>query len=161
MIEERTRDLLEQKFQEEEYQDCFVVEVKYNPANKKLQAFVDSDSSMTFRKCQRLSRFLESYIDDEQWMGEKYTLEVSSPGVDRPLKLARQYTKNIGRRLEVLLHDDDKKYKGSLIKADDQGIVLESQQTRKQGKKKIKETVETEIPYDQIRKAIVKITFKK
>ena len=161
MIEEKTRDLLEQKFTEEEYQDCFIVEVKYNPANKKLQAFVDSDSSMTFQKCQRISRFLESYIDEEQWMGEKYTLEVSSPGVDRPLMLARQYKKNIGRRLEVVLRDDDKKYKGNLIKADDEGIVLESQETRKQGKKKIKETVETEIPYERISKAIVKITFKK
>lgn len=161
VIEERTRDLLEQKFQEEEYQDCFIVEVKYNPANKKLQAFVDSDSSMTFRKCQRLSRFLESYIDEEQWMGEKYTLEVSSPGVDRPLLLPRQYKKNVGRRLEVSLNEDDKKYKGNLIEADDQGIVLESQQTRKQGKKKIKEMVQTEIPYDQINKAVVKITFKK
>lgn len=159
VIEEKIRDLLEEKFQEEDYADCFIVEVKYNTANKKLQAFVDSDSSMTFRKCQRLSRFLESYIDEGNWLGEKYTLEVSSPGVDRPLQLVRQYKKNIGRRLEVLIESDDKKHKGTLIKADDQKIVLQFDMTRKQGKKKIKETVEQEIPYNQINKAVVKITF--
>jgi ribosome maturation factor RimP len=121
---------------------------------------VDSDSGMTFRKCQRVSRYLESFIDEESWMGEKYTLEVSSPGVDRPLVLPRQYKKNLGRRLEVEVKEEDKKYKGELIKADEEQIVLAFEKTRKQGKKKIKESVEMEIPYDQIKKAIVKISFK-
>jgi ribosome maturation factor RimP len=160
VIEEKTRDLLEKKYEEEDYKDCFTVEVKYNTANKKLQVFVDSDSGMTFRKCQRVSRYLESFIDEESWMGEKYTLEVSSPGVDRPLVLPRQYKKNLGRRLEVEVKEEDKKYKGELIKADEEQIVLAFEKTRKQGKKKIKESVEMEIPYDQIKKAIVKISFK-
>lgn len=160
VIEEKTRDLLEKKYEEEDYKDCFTVEVKYNTTNKKLQVFVDSDSGMTFRKCQRVSRYLESFIDEESWMGEKYTLEVSSPGVDRPLVLPRQYKKNLGRRLEVEVKEEDKKYKGELIKADEEQIVLAFEKTRKQGKKKIKESVEMEIPYDQIKKAIVKISFK-
>lgn len=161
MIEEKTRDLLEKKYEEADYQDCFTVEVKYNTANKKLQVFVDSDSGMTFRKCQRISRYLESFIDEENWLGEKYTLEVSSPGVDRPLLLPRQYRKNLGRRLEVDIKEEKKTQKGELIKADDEKIILAFQKTRKQGKKKIKEDVELEIPYDQIEKAIVKISFKK
>ena len=151
---------MEAKFQEEEFQDCYILEIKFNPANKKMQVYADSDSGMTFRKCQRLSRYLEGYIDEENWLGEKYTLEVSSPGVDRPLSLPRQYKKNIGRRLEVELITDEKNKKGKLIKADDQGIELEYEHTRKQGKKKIKETVVAEIPYDQIAKAKVKISFK-
>jgi ribosome maturation factor RimP len=159
VVEEKIRDLLEEKYQEEEFADCFTVEIKYNTANKKLQVFTDSDSGMTFRKCQRLSRFLESYIDEENWLGEKYTLEVSSPGVDRPLLLPRQYQKNIGRRLEVDTKIDDKKRKGILTRADEQGICLEFEETRKQGKKKIKEKVELELPYEQITKAIVKISF--
>lgn len=161
VVEEKTRDLLEKKYEEADYQDCFTVEVNYNTANKKLQVFVDSDSGMTFRKCQRLSRYLESFIDEENWLGEKYTLEVSSPGVDRPLILPRQFKKNIGRRLEVDVKEEQKTQKGELIKASDEGIVLAFQKTRKQGKKKIKEDVELEIPYDQIEKAIVKISFKK
>lgn len=161
MIEEKTRDLLEEKYVEADYEDCFTVGVHYNTANKKLQVFVDSDSGMTFRKCQRISRYLESFIDEENWLGEKYTLEVSSPGVDRPLLLPRQFKKNIGRRLEVEVKEEEKKHKGELIKANDQGIVLAFQTTRKQGKKKIKEEVELEIPYEQIEKALVKISFKK
>jgi ribosome maturation factor RimP len=161
VVEEKTRDLLEKKYEEADYQDCFTVEVNYNTANKKLQVFVDSDSGMTFQKCQRLSRYLESFIDEENWLGEKYTLEVSSPGVDRPLMLPRQFKKNIGRRLEVEVKEEQKTQKGELIKTTEQGIVLAFQRTRKQGKKKIKEDVELEIPYDQIEKAIVKISFKK
>ena len=138
-IQEKINDLLVAKFTEEDFQDCFIVEIKFNPTNNKLQAYVDSDSGMTFRKCQKLSRFLESYIDEGNWLGEKYTLEVSSPGVDRPLSIPRQYIKNIGRRLEVSVNIDDKKRKGKLIKADEEKICLEFEQTRKQGKKKIKE----------------------
>jgi len=160
VVEEQIRDLLEEKYKEEEYQDCFTVEVKYNTANKKLQVFVDSDSGITFSKCQRMSRYLESFIDGENWLGEKYTIEVSSPGVDRPLILPRQYQKSIGRRLEVDVKVDDKKRKGTLIRADGNGICLEFEETRKQGKKKIKETIELEIPYTEISKAIVKISFK-
>jgi hypothetical protein len=57
--------------------------------------------------------------------------------------------------------EEQKTQKGELIKTTEQGIVLAFQRTRKQGKKKIKEDVELEIPYDQIEKAIVKISFKK
>lgn len=160
MIAEKTRDLLEQKYTEPDYQDCFTVEVNYNPASKKLQVFVDSDSGMNFQKCQRLSRYLESFIDEENWLGEKYTLEVSSPGVDRPLVLPRQFKKNIGRRLEVAVREEQKKYKGELVEASESGIVLAFEQTQKQGKKKIKTDVRLDIPYEQIEKAVVKISFK-
>ena len=160
MITEQIRDLLEAKFQEEAFSDCFIVEIKFNPTNNKLQAYVDSDSGMTFRKCQQLSRYLESYIDEEAWLGERYVLEVSSPGVDRPLLIPRQYINNIGRRFEVAVNIDDKLRKGTLIKADQEAICLTFEQTRKQGKKKIKEQVELEIPYEQIVSAIVKISFK-
>lgn len=159
VVEEKIRDLLLEKYKEEGFEDCFTVEIKYNTANKKLQVFVDSDSGMTFAKCQQLSRYLESFIDGEDWLGEKYVLEVSSPGVDRPLTLPRQYRKNIGRRMEIDTKADDKKKKGILTRADEQGICLSFEQTRKQGKKKIKEQVELEIPYEQITKAIVKISF--
>ncbi len=161
MIVEKITDLLTQKFEEEDYDDCFIVEIKHNPTNNKLAVFVDADSGMTFRKCQRLSRYLESYIDEEGWIGEKYILEVSSPGIDRPLVMPRQFKKNIGRRLELEVDIDDKKRKGVLTKADEEGICLSFEQTRKQGKKKIKEQVELELPYSAIKKATVKISFKK
>ena len=92
--------LIAQKLEEEEFQDCYLVEVK-GPNGGKLEVFIDSDSSMTFQKCQKMSRYLEAQIEEAKWLGEKYTLEVSSPGVGNPLKLKRQYAKNIGRKMEV------------------------------------------------------------
>src|SRR5690625_6116677 len=64
-----------------------------------------SDSGMTLAKCQAFSRHIESYLDETLVLGEKYELDVSSPGLDRPLKLVRQYHNNIGRDLKVWLED--------------------------------------------------------
>ncbi len=159
VVEERVTDLLEEKFQEPDFADCFIIEIKLH-ANQKLEVFVDSDSGMNFAKCQQISRYLESYIDEGNWLGEKYTLEVSSPGVGRPLKLARQYRNNIGRKLEVQQKDGNSQT-GTLIAADDQRITLEEKVRVKDGKRKKTEVVQTSIPLEDIAKAVVKITFGK
>lgn len=155
---EKIKALLEKKFQEEEFNDCFLVEATLNNANSKLEVFIDSDSGMTFKKCQHISRFLEQYIDEAAWLGEKYILEVSSPGIDRPLKFVRQYHRNIGRTLEVNLMDGTTQ-KGKLVACDDQKITLEKMVTKKQGKKKKKELVQTEVAFENIAQTKVKITF--
>ncbi len=159
VVEERITDLLEEKFQEPDFADCFIIEIKLH-ANQKLEVFVDSDSGMNFVKCQKISRYLESFIDEGSWLGEKYTLEVSSPGVERPLKLARQYRNNIGRKLEVKLKDGTVQT-GTLIAADEQQITLEEKVRVKEGKRKKTEVVQTAIPFEEIAKAIVKISFGK
>ena len=149
--------LLDSYFEQtEELQDCFVVDV--TPSATKLDVFVDSDSGMTFAKCQRTSRFLESYLDEEQPLGEKYTLNVSSPGVDRPLKFHRQYVKNKGRTLEVTTTEGET-YKGELITVTEEGLVLSGKVRRKEGKRKVTEVVETPIAFTDIKKSIVKISF--
>ena len=156
MIEGKITELLNKKFQEEEFEDCFIVEIVLN--NKKLNVFIDCDSGVTFEKCRKLSRYLESYIDEEGWLGEKYTLEVSSPGIGRPLVLARQYKKNIGRKVEVSRHEG-KAEEGKLIAVNDETIVIEYKQRIKEGKKKKTEIVQSEISFQDIKKTIVKITF--
>ena len=74
-LEEKIVELLEEKFKEEEFTDCFLIDIKLHKHNK-LDIFLDSDTGITFRKCQRISRYLESFIDEEGWLGEKYVLEV-------------------------------------------------------------------------------------
>lgn len=149
--------MLEAFFAEnEEFNDCFVVEV--NHTNTKLEAFVDSDSPMTFSRCQRTSRFLEAYLDEEQPLGEKYTLNVSSPGVDRPLKFHRQYVKNTGRTLEVTTNEGDK-FKGELKTVTEEGIVLTAKVRRKEGKRKVTVVEDTPIAFGDIKKSTVKISF--
>lgn len=155
-LTERIAQLLTEKYTTDElFADCFTVEIELKPGNK-LNVFADSDSGMTFEKCQKLSRFLEGPIDENGWLGDKYVLEVSSPGITRPLKFTRQYIKNIGRNFEVTLLNKTK-VEGILKSADDDKIMITFEVVEKVGKKKIKTQVEKEIPYANIEKALVKI----
>ena len=157
MIEQKIPELLEEKFQEPGFTDFFLVDLKVG-INNKVEVFVDSDSSVTFEKCQKISRFLESYIDEEGWLGEKYTLEVSSTGIGRPLKFLRQYRKNIGRKVAVNTTTQGK-HKGTLVAVTEEMITVEWEEKVKQGKKRIKQTVQAEIPLTEIEKIVVKISF--
>jgi len=157
-MEERIADLLDKKFEEPEFADCYLIDIHLNPKGNKLEVFIDSDSGVTFEKCQKLSRYLEGYLDEEKTLGESYTLEVSSPGISRPLKLARQYRKNIGRDIEIATKEGNKKT-GKLVDATDFAATVEEIVITKEGKKKKKEVVQTIIPYDEIKKAVIKIQF--
>ncbi len=156
-IEEQIRGLLAQQFEEQAFQDCFLVELHLHPGNK-LAVFVDSDSGMTLEKCRRINRFLESRLDENGWLGTEYGLEVSSPGLDRPLTLHRQYVKNIGRELSLALQDGQQ-LSGKLEGVGENSITLSRQVVVKEGKRNRK-TVETmEIPLESILKALVTISF--
>lgn len=158
MIELQIESLLAAKFQEEEFQDCFLIEVNHHPGNK-LEVFIDSDSGVTFEKCQKISRYLEGILDEKSWLGDNYVLEVSSPGIGRPLKLWRQYKKNTGRSLEITLDDGSRK-EGKLAEVQEDQIVLAELLVEKEGKKKVKKQVLTPVTFESIKKAIVKISFK-
>ena len=156
-MEETITNLLETYFvTEENFTDCFVVDV--NHSNKRLEVFVDSDSGMTFGKCQRISRYLETYLDEEKPLGEEYVLDVSSPGVDRPLKFYRQYVKNVGRTLEVTTTDGDT-YTGQLKAATPTEVVLEAKRRIQEGKRKKTVVEDITLATDAIKKSIVKISF--
>ena len=139
--------LLSEKFQEEEFQDCFLVEMEYSNKGNKLQVFIDSDSDFGFNKCRRISRHLESHFDEHQVLGEKYTLEVSSPGLSRPLKFQRQYVKNIGRNLKVTLSDGGK-VEGKISAVTDEKIELEIKNTKRN------------INFESIKSALIVPSFK-
>ena len=158
MVERKIENLLLEKFLEKEYADCFIVEIKLN--NTKLGVFIDSDSNITFEKCRKISRYLEEYIDENNWLGQKYTLEVSSPGIDRPLKFPRQYKKNIGRQLEIN-RTEDGPITGTLKNVFDDGILMEEKVRVKEGNKKRTKLIQTKITFEDIKKAIVKISFQK
>ena len=159
MIEKKLTDLLDQKFTEEAFSTCFLIELKSLPGNR-IEVFIDSDEGVNFSTCQQLSRYLEHHIEENGWLGEKYILEVSSPGVGRPLKLGRQYPKHIGRKLEVKQMEGDT-VTGTLTEVSETGIVLEEKTRIKEGKKKKTVVLQHEIGFDNIKKAIVKISFSK
>ncbi|MFM8759273.1 MAG: ribosome maturation factor RimP, partial [Methylophilaceae bacterium] len=86
----------------------FLVSVRIKPTNN-IRVYMDGDQGLTIEKCVQFNRKLYKLIEDAAMFppGE-YSLEVSSPGVDEPLKLHRQYTKNIGRDVEIVFVDGTK-----------------------------------------------------
>ena len=85
--------------------DVFLVEIKIKPTNN-IKLFLDADSGMSIEKCIHVNRALYKKIEESGlFPNGDFSLEVSSPGVDEPLKLHRQYIKNIGRSVEATLTD--------------------------------------------------------
>lgn len=155
-VEQKIREILEEKFSSEDFKDCFVVDVFL--LKNRLEIYADSDSGMTFEKCKKISRYLESYLDEQDLIKDAYTLEVSSPGIDTPLKFARQYQKNIGRLIEILDLEGNK-FEGKLDKVEGEKIFVSVDKVIKEGNKKKKTTEEVEIGLNHIKKAVIKVTF--
>lgn len=84
--------------------NLFLVDVVIGK-NFKIQVFADGVPSITIQQCTRLSRHLESFLDEHDNVPEKYTLEVSSPGMSNPLKVIQQFEKRIGSTLKLTLND--------------------------------------------------------
>lgn len=158
MIEEQIKEWLLTKFEEPEYNDCFLIELSISPT-KLVDIIIDADAGVKFEQCHRISRHIENLIDTEGLLGEEYTLEVGSPGISRPLKFPRQYPRNVGRTLEVI-DTEGVKTTGVLTAADAEKITLEYEEVRKEGKKKIKETLTRELPFEKIKSALVQLSFK-
>ena len=135
-------------------EDVFLVEVKVIPGNN-IKVFLDADNGITIEKCIKVNRALYNQIEEsELFPNGDFSLEVSSPGVEEPLKLHRQYKKNIGRTVEVTMNDETKK-EGELITVNDDEIIIEEKTG--QGKKAISKT--TNILFNQVKHAKVLVTF--
>lgn len=78
-------------------------------ARRIIQVFVDTDEGITIAQCADISRELGSIIDAKNVIQEPYELEVSSPGIEKPLKLLRQYKKNVGRPYKVDFWQEDER----------------------------------------------------
>jgi ribosome maturation factor RimP len=122
----------------------------------KIIVTLDSDSGIVLQDCIDISRAIEGNLDREE---QDFSLEVVSFGVGSPLKMIRQYKKNIGRMLIVKLTTAT--IEAELVAATEQNIILawEAREPKKIGKGK--ETVQKrqEIPYSEIKEAIVTVTF--
>lgn len=153
MIEAKVVEILSAKFEEAEFRDLFIVSTKFDPGKKKLEVFIDGDEGLAIGKCAKINRFLQNFLDEENLLGEKYVLDVSSPGVGNPLQSIRQYRKNKGRTLAVT-PKEGAEITGKLETITEEGITL----IRKATSKKTKDQTH-KIAFDQIDKAIVKISF--
>ena len=120
--------LIEDKLTE----DQFIVEIEISPSNQIMVA-LDSEKGITIDHCVQISRLVEESLDREE---EDFELQVSSAGLGQPFKVQRQYKKNIGQEVEVVLTNGTK-LEGVLQSADDNGFELESSKREKvEGHKK-------------------------
>jgi ribosome maturation factor RimP len=149
-IEEFVKHFIEKK------EDLFLVEIKCAPGNK-VTVLLDGDHGVTIENCTSINKALYKFIEESGLLGaNNFSIEVSSPGVDNPLKLLRQYKKNIGRKVEVVLNDGTKK-EGTLEEVNDDNIIIII--IEKTGKKNKMELKTTTILFNQIKHTTVLITF--
>ncbi len=132
----------------------FLVSIKVKPTNN-IKVFIDGDEGFPIDMCVRINRKLYKLIEENGFYPEgDFSLEVSSPGLGEPLKLHRQYTKNIGRDIEVVFTDSSIK-EGKLIAVAESDIIIE--QTEGKGKKAIVQQIV--IPLSNIKSTTVQIKF--
>ena len=152
-FKEKVEQLLEEGLAQKP--DIFLTNLTITDAFK-IIVTLDGDNGVSLQDCIDISRAIEHNIDREE---QDFSLEVASVGVGSPLKLIRQYKKNIGRMLIVKLESET--IEAVLVDADDDFITLawEAREPKKIGKGK--ETVQKrqEIPYSAIKEAIVTVTF--
>lgn len=150
---DRIEALIQEKLGEDDY---FIVSLDISRDNK-IKLVIDSLKGITIEECVSFSRAIEHNLDRDI---EDFELEVTSPGLNMPLKVIQQYFKNIGRELE-LTKKDNTKIKGKLKQVDkDEILIFEREKKRLEGHKK-KQLVETEhkIKFADIDKAFVVIKF--
>ena len=134
--------------------EFFLVWIKVKPGHI-IRVYLDGDNGLPIQKCIYFNRKLYRAIEETGWFPEgDFALEVSSPGVDEPLILKRQYNKNIGRKVEVEMVDGTKK-EGTLTTVAEADIILEWVEGK--GKKATQQQLL--IPFEQIKSTIVQIQF--
>jgi len=156
MIMEGLIQTLEQKIKAliEPEPAVFLVEIRIKPTNN-VKVFLDADNGISIDRLISYNRRLYRDLEESAlFPGGDFSLEVSSPGLDEPLKLERQYKKNIGRPVEVLLLDGSKK-EGKLLEASATEILIEEEK----GKGKKKEVLQHSIPVSTIKSTWVQIKF--
>lgn len=134
--------------------DLFLVEIKIKPTNN-IKVYIDGNQGVSIDRLVQFNRKLYKQLEEENmYPNGDFSLEISSPGLDEPLKLHRQYVKNVGRFVEVTGLDGAKK-EGKLVSADENAIVVEEQK----GKGKKMELVQHTIPFSNIKTTKVQIKF--
>ena len=140
----------------------FIVDIQFKPVrgSQKVLILLDSDEGITIQECADISRQLGDALEAEEVVETAFTLEVSSPGLDQPLRLPRQFRKNVGRDLKVTLNNGEI-LTGTLVEAKDENIVLQLPTPKK--KKKVNEeepNLRPEIALENVAKALVQVSFK-
>jgi ribosome maturation factor RimP len=140
----------------------FMVEISVKPTNN-IKVFVDADQGAAIDQLSRINRALYKWVEENLFPNGDFSIEVSSPGLDEPLKLDRQYLKNIGRMVEIVLRNGLKE-EGKLISVSENEVVIEEEKARPtgpsgRGKGKKKEVIQHIILKEEIKTTKVQVKF--
>jgi ribosome maturation factor RimP len=136
--------------------EIFVVEASLKLGKRNLiQVLVDTEEGISLETCAKLNRFIGQQLEDHPLFDFPYTLEVSSPGIEKGLKFPKQYTRNIGRELNLTL-TSGLSVLGKLTACSSEFVVLKPAKEKKE--KEEKEDIT--IPFSTIKEAKVMISFK-
>ncbi len=154
MEKEKIVKLIEEKLSDS---DNYLVDVLIKPGNL-IVVEIDNDKAVSIDDCVELSRYIESKVDRDV---EDYELEVGSAGITSPFKVFRQYQKNVGKEVEVLLRTGVK-LTGVLKSADENGIIItvEKQIKPEGAKRKVKVEEDQSYTYEEIKQTKYLIRFK-
>ena len=131
----------------------FLVEISVKPTNN-IKVFVDADQGAAIDQLSRINRALYKWVEENLFPNGDFSIEVSSPGLEEPLKLNRQYLKNVGRMVEIILKNGLKK-EGKLISVSENEVIIEEEI----GKGKKKEVVQHIILKEEIKTTKVQVKF--
>ena len=131
----------------------FLVEISVKPTNN-IKVFIDADQGATIDQLSKINRALYKWVEENLFPNGDFSIEVSSPGLEEPLKLDRQYLKNSGRMVEIVLKNGLKK-EGKLISVSENEIMIEEER----GKGKKKEMIQHIILKEEIKTTKVQVKF--
>jgi ribosome maturation factor RimP len=153
MNTEKVKELLKEALAENE--SLFLIDLSFLPGNK-IHVVVDGDAGVSLNECIRISRKIEHNLDREE---EDFALEVTTPDIAEPIKVQRQYLKNLNRILSVKTQEN--KFEGTLIEVNEQNIVLnwKAREPKPIGKGKVTVEKTATLAYEEIIEAKVKIIF--
>lgn len=152
-IVEELEEAINEELQNSSY---FLVESAVNGDGSLIQFMLDGDEGIPIEECSRISRLLSKKIDEEELGDKPFRLEVSSPGVDLPLKNPRQFTKHKGRKVKLVTESEE--FKGTLLSSDEKSIEVDKYLETKKGKPTKTEKITIEMA--DIKEIKVLISFK-
>ena len=153
MDQNKVKDLVDEALSLNE--SLYLIDISISE-NNKIQIVIDGDNGVPLSECIRVSRSVDGNFDREE---EDFSLEVSTPDIAHPLKVKRQYIKNINRLLKVKTTEDE--FEGTLVEADEDKIVLnwKAREPKPIGKGKVTVQKTAILAYKDIKEAKVKIVF--
>jgi ribosome maturation factor RimP len=150
----------------QEREALFLVDIVFGGTNsrRKIQVILDKDSGILIDECGEFSRALGNLIEEKNIFGDApYVLEVSSPGMDRPLTVKRQYQRRIGNTLNFLLNDGAQ-FEAVLKNVSEEGVLVEPVPAKnKKSKKEAPVELVTEprkLRFEEIKKCNLIVSFK-